>query len=451
MKLRFLSALAVALLAMFATSPAHAAERGPNVILILADDMAVGDLASLNGGITRTPNLDRLKSESVWFNQAYSASSVCAPARAALLTGRYPHRTGAVTLNMEKYPKLCRIRKDETTMADIFKANGYATGLIGKWHSGLGEDYHPLKRGFDEFQGFIGATHVKTYFQYQLDLQGDTHHFTDKYLTEDLSARALDYVRRHREHPFFLHLAHYAPHRPMSAPEDRIQPFLDAGFDPQTATVYAMIEIMDEGIGQLLDELNRLDLTRNTIVIFASDNGPDPVIHSRFNLDLRGTKYEVHEGGIRVPFMFRWTGKYEKALREDPVHFTDVLPTLIELCDLKLPKPLALDGASFVPALEGKAAELPEHRFWQWNRFRPLYGHNAAVREGPWKLVRPFVTRNLPKGDSDLPPALYDLSTDPSEANDVSAEHADRTKRMNTLLDAWCKEVEADRTRPGAE
>lgn len=130
--------------------------KAPNVILILADDMGLGDISALNGGLNRTPNLDKLLKQSVYFSRAYSASPVCTPARAALLTGRYPHRTGAVTLNMERYPELNRIHLDETTIADIFKEKGYVTGIIGKWHVGDGEDYHPLKRGFDEFEGFKG-------------------------------------------------------------------------------------------------------------------------------------------------------------------------------------------------------------------------------------------------------------------------------------------------------
>ncbi len=148
-----------------------AADEDPKVILILADDFAVGDLASRNGGISRTPNLDRLAAESVRFTQAYSASCVCAPARAALLTGRYPHRTGVVTRNMNRLPELTRLKLDETTIADVFGANGYVTGLIGKWHCGHGDDYHPLKRGFQEFEGSSGSQDL-SYFKYTLDIAG---------------------------------------------------------------------------------------------------------------------------------------------------------------------------------------------------------------------------------------------------------------------------------------
>ncbi|MCB1230616.1 MAG: arylsulfatase [Verrucomicrobiae bacterium] len=430
---------------------ARAAEKTPNVILILADDMAVGDLSCFNEA-SRTPNLDRLKQESLWFSQAYSGSAVCAPARASLLTGRYPHRTGVVTLNMEKYPELTSLKLDETTLADRFRAASYRTGIIGKWHLGTGEAFHPLKRGFDEAEVFIGHLMAPRYFRFRLDINGTEEEFQEEgdYLTTELSSRAVDFVRRHRDEPFFLHLAHYAPHRPIDAPADRVKPYLDRGIPEETATVYAMIEIMDEGIGELLAELDALGIADNTLVIFASDNGPDPLVEERFNLDLRGTKYTVHEGGIRVPFMVRWPGKIEAGESDAPIHFADVLPTLIDLCDLPFPenrKALPLDGVSFRSVLEGGKFFAPAHRFWQWNRHVPLYSHNAAMRDGRWKLVRPFVTKNLPDGPSDLPPMLFDLEADPIEATDLATEQAERVKAMNAALDAWSQEVERDRLR----
>ncbi len=438
-----------ALLLITATAIAAPKDHRPNVILILADDMAVGDLSCRNGGRSRTPNLDRLWREGVNFPRACSGSAVCAPARAALLTGRYPHRTGAVTLNMEKYPELSRIRKDETTMADLFRAGGYRTGLIGKWHSGAGPEYHPLSRGFDEFEGFIGHLYVPNYFNFKLDIQRAKTAFPGRYLTEDLSARALNFVRRHRDERFFLHLAHYAPHRPLGAPEERIQPYVERGLDRETATVYAMIEIMDEGIGALLAELERLKLRDNTIVIFASDNGPDPLVAERFNLDQRGTKYTIYQGGIHVPFVFQWPARYAAGTRAEVVHFTDVLPTLVELCGLDAGG-LKFDGASLAPILAAKKGALPKRRFWQWNRLTPRYTHNAAVREGDWKLVRPYVTRNIPKADSTLPPALYNLADDPAESRDVSGENRELTERLAAALERWSVEVERDRRRPEA-
>lgn len=421
-------------------------EDRPNVILILADDMGVGDLSFVNSGLNRTPNLDRLAEQSVWFEQAYSAAPVCAPARAGLLTGRYPHETGCVTLGMARFPELTRISKGLPTVADFFKENGYVTGLVGKWHTGEGTEYHPMERGFQEFEGFMTVSMVPSYFDYELDIQGERRSFSGEYLTRNLSERAVDFVRRHRDEPFFLHLAHYAPHRPLEAPRNYVEKYEIAGYDQNTATIYAMIEIMDEGIGALLAELDTLAIRENTLVIFASDNGPDPLTGIRFNQSLRGTKYTVYDGGIRVPFMVNWRNQILPGRNGKVVHFTDVLPTLIDLCDLEVPEGTVMVGGSLSGALFGeKEDSLPVRRYWQWNRGVPHYSHNAAMREGKWKLVRPYVTRDVPTGPSLEKPALYNLEEDPYEENDVSSAHRRIVEDMSVRLEAWSREVEFNR------
>lgn len=440
----------VVVAALFTCAAAAQSADPPNVILILADDLAIGDLSFFNGGLSRTPRLDQLLRESVYFDRAYAGSPVCAPSRAALLTGRYPHRTGSVTLNQRKFPELTRLHLDEITIADRFSASGYATGLVGKWHSGPGKDYHPLKRGFDEYVGFNESWDVKTYFNYRLDIQGKYQGFDGPYMTDELTRRAINFVRRHRDQPFFLHLAHYAPHRPLSAPQQLIERYVEKGLNEKTATVYAMIEVMDTGIGLLLDELDRLGLDRKTLVIFASDNGPDPLVGERFNGNNRGTKYMVNEGGIHVPLMVRWKGVLGPTRRNEIVHFTDIVPTLMEVCRLKSPsrgKPL--DGRSFAGALSNdwEATELPKDRYWQWNRAQPFYSHNATIREGNWKLVRPFVTRNIPDGKSEATPRLYNLGNDPSEMVDLAAEKPELRDRLLEKLNRWSREVEAERLR----
>ncbi|NND97830.1 MAG: arylsulfatase [Pirellulaceae bacterium] len=426
-------------------SPTHSPTR-PNVILILADDLALGDFASNNGGMSHTPNLDRLAQQSVRFRQAYSASCVCAPARAALLTGRYPHRTGVVTLNMNRYPHLTRIRLDETTIADVMKAAEYTTALIGKWHCGIGEAYHPNQRGFDEFEGFSGSQEL-SYFRYQLDINGKPEQVVDDYLTDDLSRRAIAMVRRHRDRPFFLHLAHYAPHRPLEAPRQLIDSYIEKGVDESTATIYAMIEVMDRGIGELLSELERLKIAENTIVIFASDNGPDPLTGNRFNQDLRGMKYEVYEGGIRVPLLVRWPGVFEPGDRDQLVHFVDLFPTILDLCDVQYDSKLPLDGSSLAGVLRDRWIEHDRTRFWQWNRGVPNYTHNAAMREGPWKLVRPYVNRGANPKDSTQQPVLYHVADDPKEAVDRSDQERARYTTMLRKLDDWSESVERSRIR----
>ncbi|KLU03784.1 Choline-sulfatase [Rhodopirellula islandica] len=430
-------------------NPGTATSRQPNVILILADDLAIGDLAGGDGERTRTPNLDRFAKQSVQFSQAYSGSCVCAPARAALLTGRYPHRTGVVTLNMNKYPKMTRLRRDETTIADVLGEAGYATGLVGKWHTGRGDGFHPLDRGFDEFEGFFGSDDVH-YFKYPFSQQRTISDVEDQYLTDDLTRRAIDFVHRHQEHPFFLHLAHYAPHRPLEAPPEIIARYLDQGFNESTATIYAMIEVMDRGIGELLAELEGLGLADNTIVIFASDNGPDPVTGERFNHELRGTKYQVDEGGIRVPLFIRWANRFTPGQRDQMVTFVDLMPTILDLCRVQVPTNNQVDGESFVPVLNNASASHSTTRFWQWNRAHPNYTHNAAVRRGQFKLVRPFVTRSAKLKDSTEPEVLYDLQNDPTESRDVTDKHPDVARQLSRELKQWCDSVERDRVRSKA-
>ncbi len=436
------------LFALLVVQSSSAADR-PNVILILADDMGVGDVAAFNGGLNRTPNLDRLAAEGLWFERAYSGSPVCAPSRAALLTGRYPHRTGVVSLSLDKEPELTRLKRDETTLADVFAANGHRTGLIGKWHTGLGEGFGPVARGFQEVAVFHGSDNggYDRYILHTDDRMAEKPKPQERYLTDELNQRAIAFVRSHADRPFFLHLAHYAPHRPLQAPEEAIEPYVKAGFDRETATVYAMIEIMDRGIGEMMRELDTLGLREQTLVLFASDNGPDPLVAPRFNHALRGGKYTVNEGGIRVPFIARWPGSIQPGKTSAMIHFTDVLPTLVELCGLKDEPRLPLDGRSFAALLRGGALPPAPPRFWQWNRHEPNHTHNAAMRDGPWKLVKPFVTKNSIDGDSAAPYELFNLDNDPTEASNLVTQEPKRLETMRESLHQWSREVERDRSR----
>jgi arylsulfatase A len=449
-----MSGIAVWAAASLASGGAIAAPAGdavatrPNVVLIIADDMALGDVGAFNGGRSHTPNIDRLIAGGVWFNRGYSASSVCAPARAALHTGRYPHRTGVVSLSMATEPELTRLKRDETTIADAFKAAGYQTGLVGKWHVGLGSDWHPLRRGFQEFTGFIGAP--GSFYNYELEVAGQMRQFTADYLTPVLSAGAVDFVRRHRERPFFLELAHAAPHRPLEAPPEVVQKYRDRGETPNTAKIYAMVEVMDRGIGELLQTLEELRLRERTLVVFVSDNGPDPLTGERFNLGLRGTKYTINEGGIRVPVVMNWPGRLKPGETDVVFNFVDLPATVAELAGIQWAPRLPSDGRSLAGELlrgvAGPAAERP--LYWQWNRGDPNYTHNAALLHGAWKLVRPFVThKQASPQDSAERPVLYHLATDPAETTDLSHQHPDRYATMLTALEAWCRAVETDRRR----
>ena len=451
----------------------------PNVIVIVADDMGYGDLGRFNGGRCASPHLDALAAEGVCLTQHYSASPVCSPARAGLLTGRYPHRTGAIdTLHGRG---LDRIALSELTVADYFAAAGYATGLVGKWHNGaLDPRHHPLARGFQEFVGFRGG--YSDYYDYYLDVNGSERRGDGRYLTEVLSEHAIDFVRRHRSEPFFLLLAYNAPHFPMQAPQAIVDRYVEQGETLGTALTYAMIEVMDAGIGALDQTLADLGLAANTIVLFTSDNGPylgevAGVSLDRFNYNLRGAKHYVFEGGIRVPAMIRWPERLEGGRSiNDMIHFTDWLPTLTGAAGITLRSDPPSDGGDVLPLLAGDRRAVDPVRFWQCNRYAPRIEGNAAMRDGDWKLVRPAIpdlmeviepdrrvdrSLNLHLDDriteidaSPLPefelrdvpaPLLFNLAEDPFEQRNLAADHPDRVRKMTNELERWFEAVEADR------
>jgi arylsulfatase A-like enzyme len=451
----------------------------PNILLILADDMGYGDFGCFNYGISRTPTLDQLVRDGVCLTQHYSASPVCAPARASLITGRYPHRTGVLdTLEMRG---LDRLALRERTLAELLKTAGYATGLVGKWHNGaLDARFHPNRRGFDEFAGFCGGW--APYWKWHIDRNGSVGPSDGRYLTDVLTEEAADFIRRHRGEPFFLYLAYNAPHYPFEAPDDAIKPYRETGyFTTAVSAIYAMIEIMDRGIARLLGLLDELSLSDNTLVMFSSDNGPQfggkgEMCSDRFNCGFAGSKTLVYEGGIRLPMVMRWPAALDAGRQvHDMIHFTDWLPTLVSIAGAPLPRDRKLDGIGVMPVLCGDRGKVPDERFWQWNRYTPDGECNAAMRDGRWKLVRPAIRELMQVSNEDLamdvqskynpenfydiargpepervkpapPPAqLFDIVNDPFERNDLAANEPDRVSRMTNALAQWFESVERDR------
>jgi len=471
--------------------------RKTNVLLIVADDMGYGDLGVFSEGRVRTPNLDRLVAEGICMDQHYSGSPICSPARAALLTGRYPHRTGAIG-QFEMYG-LDRIALRETTMADMFNSAGYATGLVGKWHNGaLDARFEPNARGFDEFAGFCGGW--SDYYDWHLQTNSTISKSDGRYLTEVLTEHACDFLERKQANPFFLMLTYSAPHSPFQAPQTLIDHYLEQGHDRIVATTYAMIEAMDMGIGQVLEQLDKHSLAEDTLVMFTSDNGPaffnppfmlDPgedTFNERFNAGLKGSKGWVYEGGIRVPMILRHPASLPaNVINNDLAHFTDWLPTLASMCGISPVGDQLLDGYDLSAQLQGDILKHPPRRFWQWNFYYPSVSTNAAVREGDWKLVRPMiagtryyqnpdlfvseedeertlafieadikhkedprsVSQLLPVPNIKYPaaeePELYNLAADPGEQNNVASEHPEITRRLLDELETWFASVEADR------
>jgi arylsulfatase A len=453
--------------------------RQPNVVFILVDDMGYGDFSRFNGGLSHTPTLDALIDESVCLTQQYTASPVCNPSRAALMTGRYPHRTGSI--DTLEWRGLERLALRETTLADVLQRAGYATGLVGKWHLGAFDPrYHPNRRGFDEAVCFRGGMH--DYYTWRLEYDQTVRRADGRYLTDVFTGEAVAFIERHAAEPFFLHLTYNAPHTPLQAPQDEISPFADTGqFNRAVSTLYGMIHRVDTGVARILETLHRLGLVEDTILLFTSDNGPQfggegENCTTRFNCEFNGAKGLVYEGGIRVPMIVRWPAALAGGREvHQMVHFVDWFPTLLKAAGVGVPDGVSLDGVDVGPVLRGEAGEGCTRRFWQWNRYTPLVTCNAAMRDGDWKLVRPTIREAMQVPDlhwlrvsmyepehfikngiipvqgmeRDVPPPpppeLYNIAQDPLERQNVANVHPRRVQRMLRDLETWFEDVEAER------
>lgn len=453
----------------------------PNIVFILADDLGYGDFSAFNGGLSSTPALDDFMRQGVCLSHQYTASPVCNPSRATILTGRYPHRTGSI--DTLEYRGLERLALRETTLADVLQAAGYRTGLVGKWHLGSYDPrYHPNRRGFDETVCFCGGMH--DYYAWRIEVNGVVKRTDGRYLTDVWTDEAVAFIERHRSaRPFFLHVTYNAPHTPLQAPAEDVKPFAETGkFNRSVSTLYGMVRRMDSGVDRILDAVSRNGLAENTIVIFTSDNGPQfggagEGCLDRFNCQLHGSKGSVYEGGIRVPLIVRWPeGGVAGGGRIDRMsHFSDLFPTLLAAAGVEVPPRLKLDGVNVLPLWRGQNGDVVARRFWQWNRYAPLPTCNAAMRDGDWKLVRPGIAEALrdydgkwlaismfepeyfiengllplpwPAREVPPPPApeLYNLAEDPLERSNLAASQPDRVRRMGAELETWFEEVEAER------
>lgn len=453
--------------------------KKPNIIYILADDMGYGDFSAFNPNGPVTPSIDRLVQQGITLTNCYSASPVCAPARASILTGRYPQRCGVIdTLETRG---LDRLKTSETTLADVLKANGYQTALIGKWHLGaIDPEYHPNNRGFNEFYGFRGGWN--DYFNYHWEHNGIQQTCSGKYITDLFSDLAVEYIHNHASTPFFLHLTYNAPHFPLQVPDAYVEKYTALGkYTPAVCKLYAMIEVMDEGIGRLLKALDDTGIAEDTIVIFASDNGPDmggegDSSQKRYNCNFRAEKMFAYEGGIRVPAVVRYPARYVGNTYCDAVvHGTDWFPTLLSLCKIPMPDPQKIDGIDVSQILAGEAPAPCRELYWQWCRYNTEIKVNAAARLGNTKLVHApdWTYLDLPAWEVDMDvdikyhpehfptmtdkpvperkpikeaeKQLFHLDKDPNETNDLSSVFPIETAAMEQRLLSWYESVEKDR------
>ena len=407
------------------------AQQKPNFILIVADDLGYADLSLTGSKQINTPNIDRLAFEGVNFTQGYVSAPVCSPSRAGFLTGRnqvhFGHDNNLSVSPLPGFdPKYFGLPLSETTIADRLKKLGYVTGLVGKWHLGYDPQFHPTKRGFDEFWGYTGGGH--DYFKSEPEGKGymspiECNYKTAQpitYITDDKGDECVDFIKRHKKEPFFLFASFNAPHGPLQATEEDLKLFEDIE-DKKRRTYLAMIHRLDVNVGKILNTVKKEGLDKNTLIVFISDNG-GPISNGSLNAPYNGKKGILLEGGIHVPYIMKWTGRIPaKKTYEEPVISLDFAATFFEEAGGKITDDVKLDGVNLIPYITGEKEGIP-HEAFNWR-----FTISAAIREGDWKLIR------LP----DRLPILYNLSEDISEQDDVSLQNMDKTKAMLKKLGDW--------------
>lgn len=435
----------------------------PNVVLILTDDQGYGDLGCHGNPNLKTPHLDRLASESVELTQFYVCPN-CSPTRACLLTGRYNYRTGVTEVVRGRH----MMHADETTIAERLNEDGYRTGIFGKWHLGSNYPMRPTDQGFDEALvhkgGGIGQAAGppgNTYFDPILEHNNESKKF-EGYCDDIFTDAAIEFIQHSRDRPFFVYLASNLPHFPLQISDEYADPYRKLGLHEHNARVYGMIANIDDNVGRLLDKLEDLELEKNTIVIFLSDNGPrtrrtkNDRYPGRYVAGLRGTKTSVYENGIRVPCFIRWPNHLRSGRKVDTIAaHIDLFPTLLDACGVSKPENATIDGRSLMPLLRGDQAVWPGRNvFFQWHSGEVPYKYvHFAVRSPRYKLVAPMdnphgvtapPTRDeLDRVLSDL--ELYDIRNDASEINNVADRHPDIVARLLEDYERWFSDVTFDR------
>lgn len=434
----------------------------PNIIVIMADDLGYSDVSTYPGGRLPTPNIDRLGKDGVIFTQGYVTAPICSPSRAGLMTGRYQQRYGFEYNNgpdVRDAAEHLGLATSEITLAQVMQGGGYRTGAIGKWHLGWNDEHYPTRRGFDDWWGFLAGQSnyidprhpaainavpppapgqpmtsiVQPYEKpnrFTAIITGPDRRVVDvgdRYLTEEITTQAIDFIDRNRDKPFFLHLAYSAPHTPLQTTKKYYDRFPHIA-NPRDRIYAAMVSALDDGVGAVLDHLDRAGLGENTIVIFMSDNGCAAYIPGLCNAQtLSGGKLTMLEGGVRVPFMMRWPRRIRpQTVHNAPISSLDVFPTIVAAAGLKSP-PRPYDGKDLMAQLSDRAV---------WSR-GPIYWRSTpirAVRDGDWKYLETYDGERL----------LYDLKADPRETVNLASVEPERVAALKTKLDAW----EADKVPP---
>ena len=460
-RLLFLAALLLAPSAPLraADAPAPAA-RPPNVVFILADDLGYTDIACYGSRYYETPRIDRMAAQGMRFTAGYTCGPNCQPTRAALMSGQYGPRTGVYTVGgidrfdwqsrpLRPVDNVTKLPLDKVTVAQALKKAGYATAMFGKWHLGDDGEHHPSRRGFDEAVVSMGR-----HFDFATSPRVEYPKGT--YLADFLTEKALDFIRRKKDGPFFLYLPHFAVHSPHQAKANWIQHFKPkppAG-GHRDPTYAGMIASVDESVGRVLALLDELKLGESTLVIYSSDNGGVGGYEREGikggditdNAPLKGGKGMLYEGGIRVPYVFRWTGRIAPgSVCDEPISSVDLYPTLLELAGAKPDPGYPLDGTSYLGLLTGAAKAERKPLYWHFPGYLGAGANTwrttpaGAVHAGDWKLLEFFETGKR---------ELYNLKDDIGEKNDLAAAQPEKMKELHEKMLAWRQAVNAPMPRP---
>ncbi len=404
----------------------------PNIVLIMADDLGYGGIGCYGNTTIATPNLDALARQGIRFTDFHSNGAVCSPTRAALLTGNYQQRSGLEgVIYVRGETRDTGLAPAETTIAELLKDNGYATGIMGKWHLGYHKEFNPVNQGFDEFYGYLSGN-IDYHSHYDGAGIYDWWHNLDAikeegYVTDLITQHSVDFINQHKDEPFFLYIPHESPHVPFQSRSDSAYRFPGRQFsyhgpvEDTTATYRKMVEAMDEGIGKIMEALEKNRLKEHTLVFFLSDNGAEGFGD---NGGLNGDKGGLLEGGHRVPAIAYWKNRISPGLSSATLMSMDLLPTFLSVSHTATGDK-EFDGMDFSSILfENKDSTLPERPlFWRYN-------NQKAVREGKWKLL-------ITKTDT----LLYNLRQDVKETNNQARENTAVVDDLSAKLTNWEQEV----------
>lgn len=432
--------LSIVMLFQLMCSRVHG-QQPPNIVLIMVDDLGYGDLGSYGQQMIHTPHIDALAAGGMRFTDYYSGSTVCAPSRDALLTGKHTghtHIRGNFLTDELEDPAL---PSEEVTIAEYLKKAGYSTALFGKWGLG-GEGKGPETQGFDQSVCYLDQIQAHNYYPEYVYENGEKLYLDSVYSHHVFASKTLDYIdERDVSQPFFLYLPYTLPHGRHVIPDNA--PYADMDWPEQFKNYAAMITLLDSDVGRIVRALQEKGIDRNTLIMFTSDNGANPGFAKFFNSNgpFRGAKRDMYDGGIRVPFVVNWPGRIQAGQTSGHICAAwDLLPTLCEIAGITPPD--TLDGLSLLPVLAGESEKQAQHEFLYWEYYEYNYDwdkpqnklprnwlESRAVRYGKWKGVQRGIYR-----DPDTPIELYDVAADRGETRDVADSHPDIIRKIEGFM-----------------